>query len=98
MIPATLDTAAAFRSMFYTVVQNGYSILDRINVDWSEEDPDCYSDYDRDDIRVDFSNAICEAAEALGLECYTAEQEGELADLIMDSWQGLNGYFIHTSE
>ena len=92
------EAKKTFLSAFYSVVENGYSILDRINADWSEDDPDCYSDYDRDDIRVDFSNAIGEAADMLGLPCYTVEEEGELADLILEAWTGLNGYFIHTSE
>lgn len=84
---------AALLSVFYSVVENDYATLATINSDWPE-----VNDYDRDDIRVDFSNAICEAADLLGLPCYTVEEEGELADLILESWVGLNDYLIDTTE
>ena len=84
---------ATFLSAFYSVVENDYATLATINSDWPE-----VCEYDRDDIRVDFSNAICEAAGMLGLPCYTVEEEGELADLILESWTGLNEYLIDTTE
>ena len=87
------EAKKAFLSAFYSVVENDYTTLATINSDW----PDV-NDYDRDDIRVDFSNAISEAADMLGLPCYTVEEEGELADLILESWVGLNEYLIDTME
>lgn len=87
------EAKKAFLSAFYSVVENDYTTLATINSDW----PDV-NDYDRDDIRVDFSNAIIEAADMLGLPCYTVEEEGELADLILESGVGLNEYLIDTME
>ena len=93
MIPEMMETRGVYLSAFYDLVQADYSTLEVINHDF----PDV-NDYDPDDIRTDFSNAICEAADAIGLGCLTAEEEGELADWVLDGWSGLNNYFIATTD
>lgn len=91
-IPASVEFMLAFNAAFANVVADSYPQLRAV-----EDNP---HDTVRDpgDVRCDFSNAIGDAAEECGILYYSAEDAGELSDMLADSWRGLFRYFELTTE
>ena len=91
IIPETVPFADAFCAVFAHVVNAGYSMLD--------QDRDSLDDEDPDEVRVQLSNAIGEAAACFpSLPVSTAELDGALTDIVLERWSDLNEYLIDTTD
>lgn len=87
-LPDSVAFAVAFRAVFAAVVSGGYSALDE---DFDDADPD--------DIRCELNSAVCEAAGYFPyMPRLTAEVEGALTDLVLETYTDLNEFLIRTSE